>query len=159
MEIRPYKEKDIPEMIKIWNQVVESGQSFPHTEFLTLETGKEWFESQSYCAVVTENDLIVALYMFRPNNIGRCGHAANAHYAVDVNWRGKHIGTAIVEDSLLEAKEHGFKIMQFNTVVAENVHARHVYERCGFKFVGIIPDGYLKKDGKYVDICLYYHNL
>jgi len=159
MKIRPYKESDLPEMIKIWNQVVESGCSFPHVEYFNMETGKQWFASQTYTAVVEEKGTIVALYCFRPNNIGRCGHAANAHYAVEEKWRGKHIGTAIVEDSLLKAKEFGFKIMQFNTVLECNIHARHVYERCGFVQVGTIPNGYLMKDGNYVNMCLYYHKL
>jgi len=159
MVIRQYTEQDIPEMIRIWNQVVETGCSFPQVEFLTIETGREWFGSQTYCAVAVEGDIVVALYAIRPNNIGRCNHASNAHYAVDANWKGKHIGTAIVEDSLVKAKEYGFKFMQFNTVLETNVHARHVYERCGFVQVGTIPNGYLMKDGHYVNMCLYYRKL
>lgn len=159
MEIRPYTENDLPAMIRIWNQVIESGCSFPQEEYLTERTGKEWFGSQTYCAVATEEDEVVALYCFRPNNTGRCGHAANAHYAVDAAWRGRHIGMRIVEDSLLTAKQFGFRIMQFNTVLETNVHARHVYERAGFVQVGTIPNGYRLKVGSYVNICLYYHKL
>lgn len=46
--------------------------------------------------------------------------------------------------------------MQFNAVVAGNVHARHLYERLGFKLVGTVPGGFLLKDGTYSDICIYY---
>jgi len=159
MEIRQYTEKDLPDMIRIWNQVVESGCSFPQVEMFTPETGREWFAAQTYCAVCTEGDTVVALYAFRPNNVGRCGHASNAHYAVDINWRGKHIGTKMVEDSLKKSREFGFQFMQFNTVLETNIHARHVYERCGFVQVGTIPNGYLLKDGSYVNMCLYYHKL
>ena len=28
-QIRPYEERDLPEMIKIWNEVVEEGIAFP----------------------------------------------------------------------------------------------------------------------------------
>jgi len=159
MKIRAYTEKDLPDMIRIWNQVVESGCSFPQVELLTPETGREWFAAQTYSAVAVEEDRVVGLYAFRPNNVGRCGHAANAHYAVDADRRGEHIGTMMVEDSLVRAKEFGFKFMQFNTVLETNIHARHVYERCGFIQVGTIPAGYLRKDGSYVNICLYYHKL
>jgi len=159
MEIRPYTEKDLSAMIKIWNQVVESGCSFPQVEILTYETGKAWFDAQTYCAVAVVDEQVVALYAFRPNNVGRCGHTANTHYAVAVDWRGKHIGTKMVEDSLVKAKECGFTSMQFNTVLECNVHARHIYERCGFVQVGTIPNGYLMKDGSYVNVCLYYHKL
>ena len=39
--------------------------------------------------------------------------------------------------------------MQFNAVVENNVHARHLYERLGFVLVGTIPNGFLMKDGTY----------
>lgn len=38
--VRAYKEKDLPEMIRIWNEIVEDGIAFPQEELLTYETGK-----------------------------------------------------------------------------------------------------------------------
>lgn len=32
VEIRVYEEKDLPEMIKIWNEIVEEGIAFPQEE-------------------------------------------------------------------------------------------------------------------------------
>jgi len=49
--------------------------------------------------------------------------------------------------------------MQFNAVVASNIHARHLYERLGFIPLGIIPKGFRMKDGHYEDICPYYYEL
>ena len=91
-----------------------------------------------------------------PNNIGRCGHLANASYAVDSTCRGKHIGEKLVSDCLVQAKLHDFKILQFNAVVESNVHARHLYERLGFVQIGTVPNGFRMKDGTYQNICLYY---
>ena len=34
MIIRKYTEKDISEMVRIWNEVVEDGEAFPQEEFL-----------------------------------------------------------------------------------------------------------------------------
>ncbi len=53
----------------------------------------------------------------------------------------------------------GFGVLQFNAVVATNVHARHLYERLGFVQLGTIPKGFRMKDGHYEDICPYYHTL
>lgn len=61
--------------------------------------------------------------------------------------------------SLAQAKAPGFRVMQFNAVVASNCHARHLYERLGFVALGIVPGGFRMKDGSYQDICLYYHTL
>lgn len=37
--IRQYKQSDMPEMIRIWNEVVEEGIAFPQEECLDLESG------------------------------------------------------------------------------------------------------------------------
>ena len=132
MIIRKYTEKDISEMVRIWNEVVEDGEAFPQEEFLDDKTGEEFFASQTYCGVADNDGKIVGLYILHPNNIGRCGHLANASYAVDSTYRGQHIGEKLVSDCLVQAKLHDFKILQFNAVVENNVHARHLYERLGF---------------------------
>ena len=158
--IRKYESRDIADMVKIWNSVVEDGIAFPQKEYLNETSGAEFFSSQSHCGVAeNENGDIMGLYILHPNNVGRCGHISNASYAVASGSRGLHIGEMLVLDSLKEAKRLGFKIMQFNAVVASNTHARHLYERLGFVQLGTIPGGFRMKDGSYEDICPYYHVL
>ncbi len=159
MKIRAYTEQDIPAMVRIWNQVVEEGVAFPQLDFLTEETGRAFFAEQSYCAVADEDGTVMGLYILHPNNVGRCGHIANASYAIDSACRGKHIGEKLVSDSLVQGKAAGFQILQFNAVVENNIHARHLYERLGFVHLGTIPKGFLMKDGSYQNICIYYHQL
>ena len=88
-----------------------------------------------------------------------CGHICNASYAVERTARGLHLGEALVSDCLAQGKAHGFGILQFNAVVATNVHARHLYERLGFTQLGTIPKGFRMKDRHFEDICPYYHEL
>lgn len=160
-EIRAFTEKDLPAMIQIWNEIVEEGIAFPQEDLLTLETGKQFFSSQTRSAVAVRPDTwkICGLYILHPNNVGRCGHICNASYAVHSESRGLHIGESLVLDSLTQAKKHGFHILQFNAVVASNIHARHLYERLGFTRLGTIPKGFRMKDGHYEDICPYYKQL
>lgn len=158
--IRKYESRDIADMVKIWNSVVEDGIAFPQEEYLTETSGTEFFSSQSYCGVAEDEDgNISGLYILHLNNVGRCGHISNASYAVDSCKRGLHIGEGLVRDSLEQAKRLGFRIMQFNAVVASNAHARHLYERLGFKQLGTVPCGFRLKNGKYEDICPYYIEL
>ena len=157
--VREYEEKDLKDMIRIWNEVVEEGVAFPQEEFLNDETGKEFFSFQSYCGVMEESGKVIGLYILHPNNVGRCGHICNASYAVDSAYRGKHIGEKLVLDCLAHAKKLGYGILQFNAVVENNIHARHLYERLGFIQLGTIPDGFRMKDGTYQNICPYYHKL
>ena len=159
LQIRAFEERDIPQMVDIWNQVVEDGVAFPQEEFLSEQTGREFFSQQSYTAVAEDSGKIVGLYILHPNNVGRCGHICNASYAVDRQTRGQHIGEKLVLDCLKQAKALEFRVLQFNAVVASNVHARHLYERLGFVQLGEIPGGFRMKDGHYENICPYYHLL
>lgn len=159
--IREYTIKDIQEMIDIWNEVVEEGIAFPQEEFLDGDSGTAFFGEQTYCGVAeeAESGRILGLYILHPNNVGRCGHICNASYAVRSDCRGLHIGEKLVKDCLMQGRIHGFSILQFNAVVATNLHARHLYERLGFHQLGVIPGGFRMKDGHYEDICPYYHLL
>lgn len=159
MIVREYSEQDLAEIIRIWNEVVEEGIAFPQEEALDMESGAEFFASQSYTGVAEEDGKLYGLYILHPNNIGRCGHICNASYAVSSDARGKHIGEKLVKDSLKVAKELGFGVMMFNAVVESNIHARHLYERLGFVQLGTIPKGFRMKDGHYENICPYYHEL
>lgn len=142
MDIREFTRKDIPQMIRIWNEVVEDGIAFPQEELLDEESGYAFFNEQTYSAVAYEKDKIYGLYILHPNNIGRCGHICNASYAVTKGNRGEHIGEKLVLDCIKQGKKYGFKILQFNAVVESNIHARHLYERVGFKQLGTIPNGF-----------------
>ena len=159
MVIRAYTEKDLPAMIGIWNEVVENGIAFPQEDCLDETTGKAFFAAQSYCGVADDGGTVVGLYILHPNNVGRCGHICNASYAVRSDCRGRHIGERLVTDCLLQGKRLGFRIIQFNAVVESNIHARHLYERLGFRQLGTIPGGFRMQDGHYENICPYYRTL
>ncbi len=160
MKIRKYEEKDLGRMTEIWNEIVNEGTAFPQEEPLDLSSGAVFFASQSYCGVAEEESgEITGLYILHPNNVGRCGHICNASYAVASSCRGRHIGEALVLDCIKTAKKLGFRILQFNAVVETNIHARHLYERIGFRQLGVIPGGFRMKDGQYENICPYYIEL
>lgn len=159
MEIRKYREDDIKAMIRIWNVVVEEGVAFPQEEYLDEESGRKFFAKQSYCGVAEDNGSVVGLYILHPNYASRLSSISNASYAVDSGCRGKHIGEKLVLDCMAQAKKLGFKILQFNAVVENNIHARHLYERLGFIHIGTIPEAFRMKDGSFENICLYYHKL
>lgn len=158
--VRAYTSADVTEAIAIWNNVVEDGIAFPQLELLDERTGDEFFKSQSFTGLaVNENGEVLGLYILHPNNVGRCGHISNTSYAVRSDVRGLHIGEKLVLHSLAKGKELGFKILQFNAVVASNTHALNLYKRVGFVRLGTIPKGFLMPDGHYEDIVPHYIEL
>ncbi len=159
--IREFYKTDAKEAAAIWNRVVDDGVAFPQLETLSEKEAKNFFASQDFTGIAfdTETGEMVGLYILHPNNIGRCGHIANASYAVRHDCRNRHIGESLVSHSLKKAAELGFKLMQFNAVVAANHPALHLYEKLGFVRLGTIPGGFHMKDGHYEDIVLFYHTL
>lgn len=157
--IREYRREDIAFLTEIWNQVVEEANAFPQVVPMKETEAQEFFEAQTYTGVAEQNGEPVGLYILHPNNIGRCGHIANASYAIRRDIRGQMAGERLVRDSLRIAKEKGFRLMQFNAVVSTNKVAIHLYEKIGFQRLGVIPEGFLLGDGTYTDIILFYYKL
>ena len=154
--IRKYKEEDLPRMAEIWNHVVEEANAFPQEQPLKEPEGRAFFAAQSFCGVAEKEGEVIGLYILHPNNVGRCGHISNASYAVAPGMRGLHIGEQLVRDSMAQARTLGFRILQFNAVVATNKGAIHLYERLGFRRLGLIKGGFRGKDGSYEDIIPFY---
>lgn len=159
--IEKYTEEDLAEAIAVWNRVVRDGVAFPQMEELTEETGRAFFEEQSFTGIAhdKESGRVTGLYILHPNNIGRCGHICNASYAVAADLRGRHIGEKLVTHCIEKARELGFGILQFNAVVKTNTPALALYKKLGFVPLGTIPKGFLLKDGTYEDIVPHYYVL
>ena len=161
IKIREFQEKDLKEMIEIWNTVVDDGVAFPQLERLDSNSGRAFFSEQSFTGVAydEESGEITGLYILHPNNIGRCGHICNASYAVKKSLRGMSIGEKLVVHCLAKAKDLDFRILQFNAVVKSNIVALKLYEKLGFTQLGTIPEGFRMEDGTYEDIVPHYYSL
>jgi len=159
--IRAYREQDLTAMREIWNEVVADGIAFPQTEPLTEREAEAFFAGLSFAGVAADDysGQVFGLYALRPNNVGRCGHSANAAYAVRSTARGRKIGEKLVQHSMEKAGELGFRLLQFNAVVKTNDSAIHLYEKLGFVKLGVIPQGFLMKDGTFEDTVLFYRTL
>ncbi len=157
--VRAYKNEEIPQMVSIWNEVVNEGMAFPQIDTLTVDEGYRFFAEQTLTAVAEENGIVQGLYILHPNNIGRCSHISNASFAVASYAKGRGIGEKLVRHCLENAGRFGFKILQFNAVVVSNKAATALYDKLGFEKLGVIPQGFLNKNNTYEDIILYYHKV
>ena len=159
--IREHTQSDMEQMIQIWNEVVDDGIAFPQIEKLSTSAAICFFSEQSFTGVAENEETgeILGLYILHPNNIGRCGHISNASYAVKSTARGLRIGKRLVVHSMEKSKELKFRILQFNAVVKTNGAAINLYERLGFTQLGVIPGGFMMKDGTFEDIIPFYRTL
>ena len=158
--VEKYTDADLPALREIWNEVVREGVAFPQLDELTEDAAREFFAAQDYTAVARdESGRVLGLYILHPNNVGRCGHQANASYAVASAARGRRVGEALVSHSLATGAELGYRLLIFNAVVASNTRAIALYEKLGFVRIGRVPGGFHLKDGSWSDTILLYHTL
>lgn len=158
IKIKEFNKNYLEQILEIWNHIISEGIYFPYIENLDRYSGLSFFLEQSFTGVAyrEDNNEVVGLYILHPNSIGRCGHIANASYAVKDGLRGQHIGEQLVLHSIKKTKDLGFGILQFNAVLKSNYGALYLYKKLGFKQLGIIPNGFLMKDGNYEDIIPHY---
>lgn len=158
--IRKWKLTDIAQFCKIWNEIVESGNYYMGEEKLDESAMKTLCQVQTivHC-LVNEENIVGGFYILHPNQIGRGAHIANATYAVSEEFRGYGLGRRLVEDSIWQAKEHGFCGFQFNAVVSTNEVAVKLYEQLGFKTVGMVPETFRLKDGTFADLKIMFMDL
>lgn len=157
MDIREWCEDDLAAMLPIWNEVVQAGNAFPQVDPMGADEARAFFAVQSRTAVAEMDGRVVGLYILHPNNVGRCGHVANASYAVASSARGQGVGRALVQDSLRQLAPLGFRGLQFNAVVVSNQGAIALYEQLGFARIGTIPGGFRNGQGAYEDMHVFYH--
>ncbi len=98
-------------------------------------------------------------YIIKPNQTGLGSHIANCSYMVCPDARGKGVGRLICEHSITEAQQLGYKAMQFNLVVSTNHAAVALWQKCGFKIIGTIPEGFKHQSLGYVDAHIMYRKL
>jgi len=153
--------QDVEGARSAWNEVVAAGDAFPQIDELGPDEAADFFASQSFTGVAmdTGSGRVLGVYILHPNNVGRCGHIANASYAVSGASRGRGVGEQLVRHSMSTAARLGFRILQFNAVVSTNHSARALYERLGFVEIGHVPGGFRYDSGDYADITLYYADL
>lgn len=155
LTLKELSREELPEAIKIWNDVVAAADSFPGDQILSEEEAWEMFSQQTKTVCALLEGEVVGVYILHPNNIGRCGHIANASYAVKRECRGMGIGRQLVTDCLEQAKKCGFKGLQFNAVVCTNYSAIALYLKLGFSILGTVKNGYRLGDCSYTDTLIF----
>ena len=156
LEIRECGSADVPGAAAVWNEVVREGRAFPQTEELTESAARGFFAAQDFTAAAVEDGRVLGMYILHPNNVGRCGHQANASYAVASAARGRGVGEALVRHSLDKARELGYRLLIFNAVVEDNTRAIALYEKLVFRRIGRVPGGFVGPDGERDTVLFYY---
>lgn len=77
-------------------------------------------------------------------------HRANFGISIEKAYWGLGIGDAMIKACIACAKQAGFTQLELG-VYDDNVRARRLYEKNGFRAFGVIPRAFRLKDGSYHD--------
>jgi len=153
-ELLPLRPDQHDELFAAYTEIVAAGDGFPHDSTVSREEFDDyWIAHCSAVWIARVHGELAGAYYVKPNFVGRAGHISNAGYFVPASHRGRGLGRALVEHSLLEARRMGFDAMQFNLVFASNP-ARQLYRDLGFHEIGRIPSAV---DGE--DAVIYWRSL
>jgi ribosomal protein S18 acetylase RimI-like enzyme len=143
MEFRKAEIKDRDAVWRILQAVNAGEDSFAFSPNMSESEMLEiWMSAEKHTYVADFNGEVVGTFYIKDNQPGLGSHIANAGYAVLPQARGKGIGRAMCEFSLLQAKELGYEAMQFNLVVKTNANAVNLWKKLGFEIIGEVPEAF-----------------
>ena len=118
-----------------------------------------WMEADKTAFILRIEGQAVGTYYIRPNHPGGGAHICNCGFITAPSARGKGVARRMLDHALIEAKQQGYRAMQFNFVLASNQRALAIWQRNGFATIGRIPQAFLHPKQGYVDALILHRSL
>jgi L-amino acid N-acyltransferase YncA len=150
--IREATSEDHKAVWKIFHEVVARGDTYTIDPKISRDGAlKYWFADGNHVYVAEQDRQVLGTYILRANQNGGGAHVANAAFMVAADTRGRGVGRTMAKHCLNEARQLGFRAMQFNFVVSTNEDAIHLWKKLGFEIAGTLPGAFKHPDRGYVD--------
>ena len=145
MNIRIANENDFADIIAIYNHAVDEKFATADTEYVTLESRKEWFAQHSLDTypiyVAEENNEIVGWCSLSPHRPGRKAlrRIAEISYYIHKDHRRKGIANSLITHTIISAKALGFNNL-ISILLDLNKTSIYILEKFGFEKWGHLPN-------------------
>jgi L-amino acid N-acyltransferase YncA len=150
--IRPAAAADDDAIWRILEPVIRAGETYVLPRDMSREAALAYWRSPGHAVFVAEQaGAIVGTYYLRANQQGGGTHVANCGYMTAAEAQGRGVAARMCEHSLGEARQRGFRAMQFNFVVSSNERAVRLWQRLGFAVVGRVPQAFAHPRLGFVD--------
>ncbi len=160
VKIRSFKNSDLNTLCDLFEEVTSTGETYDFAPNTPRDVAEKYFTALDVKCFVAEVDGAVAgMYILKANRPGLASHIGNCSYMVSSKFRGNGIGGLLCKHSIEQAKQDGFKAIQFNFVVSTNTGAVKLWQKCGFEIIGTIPGGYNHAKLGYVDAYIMFKKL
>ena len=160
LKIRPAAKGDHAAIWSIIGPVIREGETYTLPRKMGEAEAVIYWTSPDRCTFVAEeNGAIIGTYYIRANQLGGGSHVANCGYMTHADARHKGVARAMCEHSLAEARQRGFRAMQFNFVVSTNERAVRLWLDLKFREVGRLPAAFQRPNGDYADALVMFREL
>ena len=155
--IRKAIDSDFDAIWEIFQPIVAAGDTYPFAPETSRSTAHEiWMQAPVATYVAEVGALIVGTYYIKTNMPGLGSHVCNAGYMVSTAFHNQGVGRTMCAHSLGEARQLGFKAMQYNLVVSTNRGAIKLWEQMGFEKIGLLPRAFNHSKHGLVDAWVMY---
>jgi len=145
MNIRVAEEKDFSNVINIYNHAVDEKFATADTEYITIESRKEWFAQHSPKTypiyIAEENGQVVGWCSLSPHRPGRKALRTVAEIScyIHKDHRRKGVANLLITETINFAKELGF-INLISILLELNKTSIYILEKFGFEKWGHLPN-------------------
>ena len=159
MIIRQAEERDLPELLAIYNYEVVNGVATFDMQPKTLAERMVWFEEHNvdnHPLIVAEIEGKVAGYASLSSYRPKEAYASTVELSIYIGegYCGKGIATVLMEEILKLAKQDDRTHLVVSVITGENVASVKLHEKYGFTYCGRVHQvGF--KHGRYLDIVTY----
>ncbi len=160
---RSLRSRDLNDMLAFANALIRedtfiglSGQPLTRAEEQKhLDDALKRMKSGDLMHVVVEiNGVFAGSAELRRNPMRRKKHVGEIGISLLAAYRNEGIGRELMNTLIHEAKKKDFRLVEL-TCFENNPRALHLYEKIGFRRVGIIPEAILYKNEYVNEIVLY----
>jgi len=158
--IRPAQPEDHDALWRILEPVIRAGETYPLPRDMSrAEAIAYWIRPDRKTFVAEEDGRLLGTYYLRANQLGGVAPVANCGYMTASDATGRGVGREMCEHSLQQARDRGFRAMQFNFVVSTNERAIRLWQNMGFETIGRLPLAFKHPRHDYVDALVMFRPL
>ena len=160
IKITPATSADEERIWALLQPVFSAGDTYAVDPLIDREAAiAYWMEADRTAFILRIEGQAVGTYYIRPNQPGGGAHICNCGFITAPSARGKGVARRMLDHALIEAKQQGYRAMQFNFVLASNQRALAIWQRNGFATIGRIPQAFLHPKQGYVDALILHRSL
>jgi L-amino acid N-acyltransferase YncA len=160
IKIRSATTKDHAAIWKIFHEIISAGDTYALDPKMSREEALAyWFRADTRTHVAEKDGRVVGTYILRPNQSGGGSHVSNAAFMVARDSERLGVGRTMAVHCLHEARQSGFRAMQFNYVISTNTPAIRLWQELGFEIVGTLPGAFRHPEKGYVDVYVMFRSL